>query len=77
MNFLTLNRRKGYLESWSDFSKTLSISAPRPGRFTPGKDPVPIVQEAGSFTEADSYSGFFAVNEEAGGLSWLTNLLRS
>ena len=22
-------------------------SAPRPGRFTPGKDPVPIVQEAG------------------------------
>jgi hypothetical protein len=23
------------------------LSAPRPGRFTPGKDPVPIVQEAG------------------------------
>jgi hypothetical protein len=23
-------------------------STPRPGRFTPGKDPVPIVQEAGS-----------------------------
>ena len=22
-------------------------SAPRPGRFTPGKDPVPIVEEAG------------------------------
>jgi hypothetical protein len=22
-------------------------SAPRPGRFTPGKDPVPVVQEAG------------------------------
>ena len=22
-------------------------SMPRPGRFTPGKDPVPIVQEAG------------------------------
>jgi len=22
-------------------------SAPRPGRFTPGKDPAPIVQEAG------------------------------
>jgi hypothetical protein len=22
-------------------------SAPRPGRYTPGKDPVPIVQEAG------------------------------
>jgi hypothetical protein len=22
-------------------------SAPRPGRFTPGKDPVPILQEAG------------------------------
>ena len=22
-------------------------SAPRPGRFTPGKDPVPIVQETG------------------------------
>ena len=22
-------------------------SAPRPGRFTPGKDPVPIAQEAG------------------------------
>jgi hypothetical protein len=23
------------------------VRAPRPGRFTPGKDPVPIVQEAG------------------------------
>jgi hypothetical protein len=23
------------------------LSAPRPGRFTPGNDPVPIVQEAG------------------------------
>ena len=23
------------------------LSTPRPGRFTPGKDPVPIVQEAG------------------------------
>ena len=23
------------------------LSAPRPGRFTPGEDPVPIVQEAG------------------------------
>jgi hypothetical protein len=22
------------------------LSAPRPGRFTPGKDPVPVVQEA-------------------------------
>ena len=38
------------------YSPTLSLtsvldgggwSAPRPGRFTPGKDPVPIVQEAG------------------------------
>jgi hypothetical protein len=26
-------------------------SAPRPGRFTPGKDPVPTVQEAGWATE--------------------------
>ena len=24
-----------------------ALSTPRPGRFTPGKDPVPIVQEAG------------------------------
>ena len=38
------------------YSSTLSLtsaldgggwSTPRPGRFTPGKDPVPIVQEAG------------------------------
>jgi hypothetical protein len=33
--FLDLGTRRG---GWS---------APRPGRFTPGKDPVPIVQEAG------------------------------
>jgi hypothetical protein len=33
--FLELDTRRG---GWS---------APRPGRFTPGKDPVPIVQEAG------------------------------
>jgi hypothetical protein len=33
--FLDLGARRG---GWS---------APRPGRFTPGKDPVPIVQEAG------------------------------
>jgi hypothetical protein len=33
--FLYLNARRG---GWS---------APRPGRFTPRKDPVPIVQEAG------------------------------
>jgi hypothetical protein len=33
--FLDLGARSG---GWS---------APRPGRFTPGKDPVPIVQEAG------------------------------
>jgi hypothetical protein len=33
--FLDLGDRRG---GWS---------APRPGRFTPGKDPVPIVQEAG------------------------------
>ena len=28
-------------------------STPRPGRFTPGKDPVPIVQEAGWATGTD------------------------
>jgi hypothetical protein len=27
-------------------------SASRPGRFTPGKDPVPIVQEASKYVEA-------------------------
>jgi hypothetical protein len=35
--FLDLGARRG---KWS---------APRPGRFTPGKDPVPIVQQGGRF----------------------------
>jgi hypothetical protein len=31
----------------SELDRVKSVSAPRPGRFTPGKNPVPIVQEAG------------------------------
>jgi hypothetical protein len=43
-------------ERWCRYGYTLSLtsvldgvgwSSSRPGRFTPGKDPVPIVQEAG------------------------------
>ena len=33
--------------SWPRHLDGFGWSAPRPGRFTPGKDPVPIVQEAG------------------------------
>ena len=45
--------QRGSRRCSSTFSLTLALigggwSAPRPGRFTPGKDPVPIVQEAGS-----------------------------
>ena len=58
----TIGKGKGHprtghegLEGESRYSCTLSLtmaldgggwSTPRPGRFTPGKDPVPIVQEA-------------------------------
>jgi hypothetical protein len=40
------------LQAWTGLegdlgAKTGGWSAPRPGRFTPGKDPVPIVKEAG------------------------------
>ena len=42
-------RPRGYSStlSWPRHIDGCGWSAPRPGRFTPGKDPVPIVQEAG------------------------------
>jgi hypothetical protein len=47
-----LNWPRGWIELWLYPFMTSALevdgwSAPRPGRFTPGKDPVRIVQEAG------------------------------
>jgi hypothetical protein len=45
---------EGILALMFHLSSALDVggwSTPRPGRFTPGKDPVPIVQEAGLATE--------------------------
>ena len=40
-------KRYSPILSWPQHLDGGGWSAPRPGRFTPGKDPVPIVQEAG------------------------------
>jgi hypothetical protein len=47
-----MNRPTGWIEVWPYPFMTLAVegvvwSASRPGRFTPGKDPVPNVKEAG------------------------------